>query len=113
MTFRHEGKTTSIRVKGRLSVNDGEVAQALAVDGAGLIYKSVWEIGTHLQAGRLVPVLTDYLAPSKPLQLVFPGGRLPARVRRFMDLALERLPLIGPRLAWQSEAVVQTTDRQR
>ena len=103
--FRHEGKTTSIRVKGRLSVNDGEVAQALAVDGAGLIYKSVWEIGSHLQAGRLVPVMTDHLAPSKPLQLVFPGGRLPTRVRRFMDLALERLPVIGPRLAWLSEAV--------
>jgi DNA-binding transcriptional LysR family regulator len=81
------------------------VAQSLAVDGAGLIYKSVWEIGTHLQAGRLVPVLTDHQAPSKPLQLVFPGGRLPARVRRFMDLTLERLPVIGPRLAWQSEAV--------
>jgi DNA-binding transcriptional LysR family regulator len=102
--FRRDGKTTSIRVKGRLGVNDGEVAQALAVAGAGLIYKSVWEIGSHLQAGRLVPVLTDHLAPSKPLQLVFPGGRLPARVRRFMDLALERLPTIGPSLAWESEA---------
>ena len=101
--FRHAGKTTSIRVKGRLSVNDGEVAQALAVDGAGLIYKSVWEIGTHLQTGRLVPVLTDYLAPSKPLQLVFPGGRLPGRVRRFMDLAVERLPVIGPRMAWEPD----------
>lgn len=102
--FRCDGKTTSIRVKGRLGVNDGEVAQALAVAGAGLIYKSVWEIGSHLQAGRLVPVMTDHLAPSKPLQLVFPGGRLPARVRRFMDLALERLPTIGPSLAWESEA---------
>jgi DNA-binding transcriptional LysR family regulator len=102
--FRHEGRTATVCVKGRLSVNDGEVAQALAVDGAGLIYKSVWEIGTHLEAGRLVPVMTDHLAPSKPLQFVFPGGRLPLRVRRFMDLALARLPVIGPRLAWQSEA---------
>jgi len=103
-TFRHEGRTTSIRVKGRVSVNDGEVAQALAVDGAGLIYKSVWEIGTHLQAGRLVPVMTDHLGPSKPLQFVFPAGQLPARVRRFMDLTLARLPVIGPRLAWQTES---------
>jgi len=102
--FRHEGRTVGVRVKGRLSVNDGEVAQALAVDGAGLIYKSVWEIGTHLEAGRLVPVMTDHLAPSKPLHFVFPEGRLPLRVRRFMDLALQQLPVIGPRLAWQSEA---------
>ena len=102
--FRHEGRTVGVRVKGRLSVNDGEVAQALAVDGAGLIYKSVWEIGTHLEAGRLVPVMTDHLAPSKPLHFVFPDGRLPLRVRRFMDLALARLPVIGPRLAWQPGA---------
>jgi DNA-binding transcriptional LysR family regulator len=104
-TFRHAGKTTSIRVKGRLSVTDGEVAQALAVEGAGLIYKSVWEIGGHLEAGRLVPVMTDHVAPSKPLQLVFPAGPLPGRVRRFMDSALERLPTIGPRLAWQTDAL--------
>ena len=102
--FLQEGRTTSVRVKGRLSVNDGEVAQALAVDGAGLIYKSVWEIGTHLRAGRLVAVMTDHLGPSKPLQLVFPGGLLPTRVRRFIDLTLERLPAIGPSLAWQTES---------
>ncbi|CAN5136496.1 LysR family transcriptional regulator [soil metagenome] len=102
--FRHEGRTTTVRIKGRLSVNDGEVAQALAVDGAGLIYKSVWEIGAHLRAGRLVPVMTDHVGPSKPLQLVFPGGLLPARVRRFIDLTLARLPAIGPSLAWQAEA---------
>jgi DNA-binding transcriptional LysR family regulator len=109
--FRHEGKTTSVRVKGRLSVNDGEVAQALAVAGAGLIYKSVWEIGTHLQAGRLVPVMGDHMAPSKPLQLVFPAGALPVRVRRFIDLTLARLPIIGPRLAWESEAAREAAQR--
>lgn len=101
--FRHEGKAATVRVKGRVSVNDGEVAQALAVAGVGLIYKSVWEIGSHLQAGHLVPVMTDHLAPSKPLQLVFPAGLLPRRVRSFIDLTLARLPVIGPSLAWQSD----------
>ena len=84
--FRHEGRTATVRVKGRLSVNDGEVAQALAVDGAGLIYKSVWEIGTHLEAGRLVP------GDDRP-----PGAEQAAAVRLpRRPPAAARAPLHGP-----------------
>jgi DNA-binding transcriptional LysR family regulator len=100
--FERRGQAVEVRVKGRFGINDGEVAQALALEGAGLIYKSVWEIGTHLEAGRLVPVMMDYAAPSKPLHVVFPQGRLPARDRAFIDLARQRLPAIGPRLALQA-----------
>ena len=97
-SFRHEGKLQSVRVRGRISVNDGEAAQALAIDGAGLLFKSVWEIGTHLDAGRLVPVMRDHAAPSKPLHAVYPHSQPPPRVRRFIDFALQRLPELGPRL---------------
>jgi DNA-binding transcriptional LysR family regulator len=97
-TFRRDGKVQSVSVRGRFSVNDGEAAQALAVEGAGLLFKSVWEMGTHLDTGRLVPVMRDYAAPSKPLHVVFPHSRPPARVRRFIDYALVRLPELAPRL---------------
>jgi DNA-binding transcriptional LysR family regulator len=97
-SFKHDGKLQSVRVRGRFSVNDGEAAQALAIDGAGLLFKSVWEIGTHLDAGRLVPVMRDYAAPSKPLHAVVPHRHPPPRVRRFIDFALQRLPALGPRL---------------
>ncbi len=97
-SFRHEGKLQSVRVRGHYSVNDGEAAQALAVEGAGLLFKSVWEIGTHLDAGRLVPVMRDYTAPSKPLHAVCPHRQPPPRVRRFIDFTLRRLPELAPRL---------------
>jgi DNA-binding transcriptional LysR family regulator len=97
-SFRHAGKTQTVEVRGRVAVNDGEAAQALALVGAGLLFKSVWEIGTHLDAGRLVPVMNDYTAPSKPLHAVFPHNRPPVRVRRFIDFVLERLPQCAPRI---------------
>ena len=97
-SFRHDGKLQTVRVRGRISVNDGEAAQALAMAGAGLLFKSVWEIGTHLDAGRLVPVMRDHAAPSKPLHAVYPHRQPPPRVRRFIDFALQRLPELGPRL---------------
>ncbi len=103
-SFRHDGKLQSVRVRGRFSVNDGEAAQALAIDGAGLLFKSVWEIGTHLDAGRLVPVMQDHAAPSKPLHAVVPHRHPPPRVRRFIDFALQRLPALGPRLLNQTAA---------
>lgn len=97
-SFRHQGRTQSVDVRGRFGVNDGEAAQALAVGGAGLIFKSVWEMGTHLDAGRLVPVMRDYAAPSKPLHAMSPHRQQPVRVRRFIEFALQRLPEMAPRL---------------
>jgi len=102
-TFRHGGRLQSVPVRGRFGVDDGEAAQALAVAGAGLLFKSVWEIGTHLDAGRLVPVMRDYAAPSKPLHAVFPHSRPPQRVRRFVDFALARLLELGPRLLTEND----------
>ncbi len=97
-SFRHAGKTHVVHVRGRFGVNDGEAAQALGIEGAGLLFKSVWEIGAHLDAGRLVPVMSDYAAPSKPLHAVLPHRRPPPRVRRFLDFALERLPHLAPQM---------------
>ncbi|MEO7336036.1 MAG: LysR family transcriptional regulator [Caldimonas sp.] len=97
-TFRHDARLQSVQVRGRFGVTDGETAQALAVQGAGLLFKSVWEVGGPLDAGQLVQVMPGYLGPSKPLHIVFPHTRPPPRVRRFIDFAVLRLRELGPRL---------------
>lgn len=47
---------------------------------------------SHIRAGRLIPILTDHMTDSMHLYIYY-GSRTaqPARVRRFIDLAVERL----------------------
>ena len=60
----------------------GEVIAQLAVP----------TVAAHLRAGRLVPLLPQHLSDSLSLHLYY-GSRVaqPARVRRFIDIAVERL----------------------
>ena len=49
-------------------------------------------VAPHVRAGRLVPLLLEHLSQDYSLYLYY-GSRLaqPARVRRFIELAVERL----------------------
>ncbi|WP_232457583.1 LysR substrate-binding domain-containing protein [Burkholderia ubonensis] len=67
-------------------------ARTLALAGAGIALKSIWDVGPDLEAGRLVRVLPAYAAPAAPLHAVYPGGRhLAMRMRAFVDFVRERL----------------------
>jgi DNA-binding transcriptional LysR family regulator len=90
--FHANGQPLSVPVRAPFLVNDGSAAQALALEGAGVLYKSIWDVGCHIQAGRLLRVMPDLSAPTEPLHAVFPHGRqLSPRVRHFLDFAIERL----------------------
>ena len=53
----------------------------------GLAWRSMWEVGEDLRAGRLIQVLEDCAAPPIGIYAVFPQRRhLPLRVRLFIDL---------------------------
>ena len=80
-------KTRSIRVKGPIECNDGVVLAEWARSGGGLAWRSMWEVGEDLQAGRLISVLDDWAAPPVGIYAVFPERRhLPLKVRAFVDL---------------------------
>ncbi|GAB2875090.1 LysR family transcriptional regulator [Pseudoduganella ginsengisoli] len=51
-----------IAVRGTLSVNNGEVIRQAAADGAGIALLADWLVGSDLRSGRLVRLLSDYLA---------------------------------------------------
>ncbi|MXN73368.1 LysR family transcriptional regulator [Burkholderia sp. 4701] len=81
-----------IEVSAALLTNDGGAARMLALEGAGIALKSIWDVGPDLDAGRLVRILPGYAAPAAPLHAVYPGGRhLALRVRTFIDFVRERL----------------------
>jgi DNA-binding transcriptional LysR family regulator len=87
--FRHPekpGETVLIKVSGRVECNDGAVLHEWALAGEGLAWRSRWEVGADLDAGRLLTVLDDLATPPIGIYAVFPQRRhLPLRVRLFID----------------------------
>ncbi|WP_298399309.1 LysR family transcriptional regulator [Sphingobium sp.] len=75
-----------------LSTNDGELARAWALDGAGIVLKSMWEVSDDLDAGRLQPVLPDVaLPPASIVALYMPGQGEMAKVRSCLDFLARHL----------------------
>jgi len=90
--FHVGAKPTAAEIRGTFLVSDGETALALALEGAGILLKSIWDVGKHIEQGQLVRVMPDFTAPTEPLHAVFPHGRqLARRVRNFIDFSVERL----------------------
>jgi DNA-binding transcriptional LysR family regulator len=85
-TFRDGGKLVTLKVAGNMVCNDGEVLHDWALAGRGLAWRSMWEVGALIEAGRLVTVLDAYAAPDSEIHAVFGQRRhLPLRVRAFVD----------------------------
>jgi LysR family transcriptional activator of dmlA len=84
------------KVTGPLSCNNGEVAHRWAVDGHGIILRSIWDVGKSIKEGRLIRVLSKYLQQAD-ITAVYPQ-RLSesAKVRvcvQFLEQYLKHEPL--------------------
>lgn len=85
-TFLDAGKVTVLKVSGNMVCNDGAVLHAWALEGKGLAWRSMWEVGGQIASGELVTVLDDYAAPGNDIHAVFAQRRhLPLRIRAFVD----------------------------
>ena len=88
----HGEEKVAVRVTGALVTNDGQAAHALALQGAGIVVKSIWDVGDDILAGRLQRVLPAHSMPTAPLHAIFPHGQnLAPRVRAFIDYLQVRL----------------------
>ncbi|MDP2821445.1 MAG: substrate binding domain-containing protein [Sulfuritalea sp.] len=86
-TLRVEGEVRVVKVSGSFECNDGAVLHDWALAGKGLAWRSLWEVGADIAAGRLVTVLDEFAAPPVGIHAVVPQRRhLPLRVRLFIDL---------------------------
>jgi LysR family transcriptional activator of dmlA len=50
----------TVRVTGPLSSNNGEIAHQWALEGHGIILRSIWDVGACIREGRLIRVLPKY-----------------------------------------------------
>ena len=85
-TFREHGKDVTLKLAGNMACNDGAVLHDWALAGKGLAWRSMWEVGAELEAGRLVTLLDQFAAPGQAIHAVFAQRRhLPLRIRALVD----------------------------
>lgn len=86
------GRRESVRPRAQLLVNSNEVAIAAALAGRGVIRALSYQVAAEVAAGRLEILLVEYEPPPLPVHLVHVAGRrASARLRGFLDFAVERL----------------------
>jgi DNA-binding transcriptional LysR family regulator len=91
-TFRDpSGREHTVRVSGSLNSNNGDLLAEAAALGAGIVCEPTFIVGAEIRAGRLVPILQEYVAPTLPIFAVYASRRhLSAKVRGFVEFLLER-----------------------
>lgn len=88
----HAGLTETMKVRGNLTTNDGEIAVNWALDGHGILMRAEWDIKRYLDSGRLVQVLPQYQTPNADIFAVYPHRhQLSTRIRTFVDFLADSL----------------------
>jgi len=76
----------TVKVRGSLSSNDGEVALNWVLDGHGIMLRAEWDIAKYLRSGRLQVILEDYATPPADIFAVYPERHASTpRVQAFTD----------------------------
>jgi DNA-binding transcriptional LysR family regulator len=85
------GAERTVRVSGRLHSNNGDLLAEVAAEGAGIVFEPAFIVGPEVRAGRLVPLLQEFVPPPVPIYALYPSRKhLSAKVRRFVEFLTER-----------------------
>jgi LysR family transcriptional activator of dmlA len=80
------GRGESVKVRGNLTTNDGEIAVNWALDGHGILMRAEWDVRRYIDSGRLVEVLPQFRTPDADIYAVYPlHQNQSARVRTLVD----------------------------
>lgn len=80
-------------VRGNRISSDSRLVHRWCVDGHGLAWKSVLDVGAELDSGALVELLSGFASDAVPLQMVFPPHRAqPPRVKALADALSQAFP---------------------
>jgi DNA-binding transcriptional LysR family regulator len=91
-TFFEGKRKVGVRLSPRILVNTNDGALEAAKSGFGLTRLLSYQVANELAAGTLKTVLTDFEDASLPVHVIHREGRHgSAKVRSFVDLAVERL----------------------
>ena len=79
------GKTVSAKVNGSLSTNHGEVAVQWAVDGHGILLRSIWDVGPLIAAGQLQQLLPDFRQVANIWAVYAAGSKQSVKIRACVE----------------------------
>ncbi|HEX3773817.1 MAG TPA: LysR family transcriptional regulator [Polyangiaceae bacterium] len=95
--FTKDGRSESIAVQGRYSVNSVQLTLTSALRGAGIAVLPAFFCVEALRAGLLTQVLEGWSLGRSDIHVVYPGSRhLSARVRLFVDALIDRFTALPP-----------------
>lgn len=81
-----QGQQEALRIAARRVCNDGEAAHAMALEGMGIVLKSVLDVADDLNSGRLIQVLPQHAVSAAPLNALYlRGHQVAPRLRAFID----------------------------
>jgi DNA-binding transcriptional LysR family regulator len=84
--FDAHGTAHEVRVDGRRTADDADIAHTWALAGRGIIYKSEVDLQETLASGALVRLFAGWEGESIPLNAVLPSNRfVPTRVRALTE----------------------------
>lgn len=88
--FSRGDRETAVQVRSRFESNDARVLRDAALAGHGIILQSERVMADDFAAGRLVPVLTDHGAPSRPMHvLLSPSRRRSPGLKLFVEVVVD------------------------
>lgn len=86
------GRSTSVKVEGRLSANSVEAVRQAVLSGAGIGLLPEFLIKDDLQTGALQPLLAEYEPSPELIYIVYPQRQYVAtKVRYFIEFCAEKL----------------------
>lgn len=96
LLFTRDNEQFSVRVGGRLQVNDAVAQLNAARAGLGILPGAEDLVEKSLVSGELVQVLPEYRAPFKSVHLIFPAEKQRSvKLQRFIDESVARFGLSG------------------
>ena len=89
--FTRRGREVSVRVKGNLHSNNGDILCSAAAAGLGIVLQPAFFVHALVRAGELTRVLPAWEAESATVYAVYPSRQfLAPKVRSFVDFLVER-----------------------
>jgi DNA-binding transcriptional LysR family regulator len=90
--FVKDGQTQTVEVTGNYQVNNSEALREAILQGVGIGRLPTFAAGPDIKEGKLIPLFEQYQMPDKTIYAVFPERQyMPAKVRAFIDFAVEYL----------------------
>jgi DNA-binding transcriptional LysR family regulator len=89
--FQKGDEKVSVAVTGRVTTNDNDLLLQAALDGLGFGYLQHRLAEPHLQSGRLVSVIDEWVPPGALYLYYYNPNGLPRKLRVFIDFVRERL----------------------